>query len=255
MIRILSPHPKPRASTNSCPVDAAAVDGDDAALTSMEYALLGAPGSRYSDDAGVRAHERRNALHTLVGLRELARQAEARPAPLEASPGTPLAEVAEVVARVDEPLIRAQLVGKILAAEERGVCLRLGPQSSLRGRVDRAGELVTVLGNLIDNAMDAVLGHDRAEPWIEVALHEDSEVTELRVTDNGPGVAPHLRRWVLCDGSSTKRRTDARHRGLGLALVRDIVGRRAGTTTVTDREGGGAVFTVRIPGRPRTSRQ
>lgn len=218
-------------------------------------ALLGklADGGDWGD-ARVRRHERRNILHTLTGLLELAEQVEDRSGP----PGTPLSEAAEFTARIDEPLVQAQLVGKLMAARNRGVRLYLSPESSLRRRPDRPWELITVLGNLIDNALDAVAGHTRDDSWIEVALLEDGPVTEIRVTDNGPGVPPHMRQWVFAEGASTKRRTDARGHGLGLALVHDIAGRRAGTATVAGRCGGGAVFTVRLPpvsrGRELTAR-
>ena len=176
----------------------------------------------------VRRHERRNVLHTLTGLLELA-------------------EAADFTAGVDEELVRAHLAGRLMAADARGVRLRLAVGSSLRRRPDEAWDLITVLGNLIDNAMDAVVGAGRDEPWVEVALVEHGAELEIRVTDNGPGVPPRLRRWIFADGASTKRRPDAGPRGLGLALIQEIVERRGGSATVTERPGGGAVFTVRLP--------
>jgi sensor histidine kinase regulating citrate/malate metabolism len=212
----------------------------------MERAWLDAPGARYLADAHIRRHERRNALHTLQGLRELARHAEKQPELFAASTGVPLAEVGEIMKRVGDSLIRAQLVGKLLAASERGVELRLSPGSCLPNCLEGSGEVATVLGNLIDNAMDAVTKTGRTGPWVEVALHQERGVVELRVTDNGPGVAPHLRQWIFVRGASTKRSSPGRLRGIGLALVLTISGERGGSVAVTDREDGGAVFTVRM---------
>ncbi|MFF9347275.1 sensor histidine kinase [Streptomyces sp. NPDC014734] len=115
---------------------------------------------------------------------------------------------------------------------------------------DRSIELVSIAGNLVDNAVDALLAHRPASPdgpRIEVDLRERAGLTELRVSDNGPGVPPELRRWIFTDGASTKQHRDGRPRGLGLALVAGLVSDRGGTVMVDGREGGGAVFTVRMP--------
>ncbi|MFD1661075.1 sensor histidine kinase [Streptomyces caeni] len=181
----------------------------------------------------VRTHERRNALHTLLGLLELAGQ-----------------DWATITDRVGEPLVGAMLVGKSVMAMERGVRLSVSESSSLRRRQDRPDDLVTILGNLIDNAVDALTGHRPPAPdgpWIEVDLRERGSVTELRVSDNGPGVPPEKRQWIFVDGASTKRHADDGRRGLGLALVAGLLRERGGTVTVGEREGGGAVFTVLLP--------
>lgn len=212
-----------------------------------------APGARYSADAHVRRHERRNALHTLQGLRELARYAEKQPELFAASTGAPLAEIGEITKRVGDPLLRAQLVGKLLAAAEHGVELRLSPGSCLPDSVGGAGEVATVLGNLIDNAMDAAVKSGSPGPRVEVALRQEQGVVELRVTDNGPGVAPHLRQWIFARGATTKRSASGRPRGIGLALVLAISRERGGSVAVTDREEGGAVFTVRMKAVSRRS--
>ncbi|MFR0352430.1 sensor histidine kinase [Streptomyces sediminimaris] len=183
----------------------------------------------------IRKHERRNALHTLVGLLELAGH-----------------DWGTVTHRVGALPVRALLVGKTVVAAQRGVRLSVSEDSSLHRRQDRADHLVTILGNLIDNAVDALRDHRPAVPGgprIEVDLRERENLTELRVSDNGPGVPPEKRRWIFTDGASTKRHTDDRHRGLGLALVAGLARERGGTVTVTGREGYGAVFTVRLPSR------
>lgn len=183
----------------------------------------------------MRKHERRNALHTLVGLLELAGH-----------------DWTSVTDRVREPLVRALLVGKTVTASERGVRLTVSETSFLSASRERPGVLAGILGNLIDNAIDAVLekrtsaGSGRE---VEVDLHEDADATELRVTDTGPGVPPEKRRWIFLEGASTKRHADDRHRGLGLVLVAGAAAELGGTVSVAERPGGGAVFTVRLPVR------
>ncbi|WP_437104302.1 sensor histidine kinase [Streptomyces sp. enrichment culture] len=182
-----------------------------------------------------RRHERRNILHTLVGLLELATH-----------------DWEDIPPEIEDPLVRALLVGKVMTAEDQGVRLSVSGCSRLSRRPGSAGDLITILGNLIDNAVDALAGHPPAagdEPRVEVRLHERESVTELRVADNGPGVPPERRQWIFIEGASTKRHTGAGHRGLGLALVGRLAHEREGTVSVSERAGGGAVFTVRLPGK------
>ncbi len=194
----------------------------------------------------IQRHEYRNTLHTLIGLQEIARRTANVPsAPVCSSRSRSV--VADVVARVRDPLVQGHLVGKLLTAAERRVDLRIRVASALPRRTSRPQELVTALGNLIDNAMDAVT--EQAMPRVEVALAlTGDESGDMRVTvaDNGPGVPTEIRRSIFEAGFSTKTAYDG-HQGLGLALVADIVRRRGGTTQVSDRPGGGAVFDVCLP--------
>ncbi|MFH9959338.1 sensor histidine kinase [Streptomyces roseolus] len=208
--------------------------------------LAGLQSARHLVDAEVRRHERRNALHTLRGLQVLARFAEERADAFAASHGVPVATVEAITRRIADPLVRAQAVGRLIAAAERGVDLRLCPASRLPDGLEGAGEIGAVLGNLVDNALDAVTGAGRPEPRVEVALRYERGTVDLSVHDNGPGVAPHLRGWVFERGTSTKPASPERPRGIGLALVRAVAEARDGSVEVRARRGGGAVFTVRM---------
>ncbi|MFD0069539.1 sensor histidine kinase, partial [Streptomyces sp. NPDC127574] len=107
-----------------------------------------------------------------------------------------------------------------------------------------ARDLVTVLGNLIDNAVDAAQGTTRAR--VTVTAFTDDAVLVLRVADTGAGVDPSHAEQVFQRGWSTKPAGPA-GRGLGLALVRQTVLRHAGTLTVREAPGGGAEFEARLP--------
>ncbi|MFI9601005.1 ATP-binding protein [Streptomyces sp. NPDC052043] len=193
------------------------------------------------------AHEAANRLHTVVSLIELGRAQEAvefATAELELAQ----ALTDQVVTAVSEPVLAALLLGKTAQANERGVELVVSSDSGLDdGLLPRSlppRDLVTILGNLVDNAVDAAQGGARARVTV-TACARDGELV-LRVADTGPGVRPDHTDLVFQHGFSTKP-TGPGGRGLGLALVRQAVRRHEGTLAVTEAEGGGAVFEARLP--------
>jgi two-component system CitB family sensor kinase len=193
-----------------------------------------------ADSLRAQAHESANRLHTLVGLVELGRYDEA------VSFATEQVELAQELLgrlqeRIEEPALVALLLGKVALARERGVELEVAEETRLEAVDLPPGELVTIVGNLVDNAVDAVAATG-AGGWVEVALwsHEGDVLVEVR--DSGPGIAPEHLDKVFESGWSTK---DGGGRGLGLALVRHAVTRLGGSIEAAND--GGAVFTVRLP--------
>ncbi|MEU8587938.1 sensor histidine kinase [Streptomyces sp. NPDC048664] len=194
------------------------------------------------------AHEAANRLHTVVSLIELGRAEEAADfATAELELAQALTD--QVVAAVDEPVLAALLLGKAAQANERGVELVVATDT----RVDDgllppslpARDLVTILGNLIDNAMDAAQGSTGAR--VTVTARTDGAGLRLLVADTGAGVDPAHREAVFERGWSTKRTDGSSGRGLGLALVRQTVRRNEGELRVARGDGGGAEFEVRLP--------
>lgn len=185
-------------------------------------------------------HEHANRLHTLLGLLDLELHQEAVEFLTEVVGGR-RATAEEVTEKVRDPLVAALLVGKATVAAERGVALRLAPDTLLPDRLVDPAELVTVVGNLVDNALDAAAGSDA--PLVEVELRAEGRTVVLRVTDSGPGVPEELRERVFTEGWSTKAGpAHGAGRGLGLALVRRLAERRGGTARVAG-----------VPGRPATA--
>ncbi|MFI5688885.1 ATP-binding protein [Streptomyces sp. NPDC051636] len=193
------------------------------------------------------AHEAANRLHTVVSLIELGRAEEAvdfATAELELAQ----ALTDQVVAAVSEPVLAALLLGKTAQANERGVELVVSDDSRLDdGLLPEslsARDLVTILGNLIDNAVDAAQGSVRAR--VTVTAYTEGAELVMRVADTGPGVDPGHAELVFQRGFSTKPAGPG-GRGLGLALVRQAVTRHGGTLSVAEAAGGGAEFEVRLP--------
>ncbi len=197
-----------------------------------------------ADALRAQEHEFANRLHVIGGLLELGRHAEAvQFVNLNSSLHQELA--AALVDQIGDPIVSALLLGKASVASERGITLRVSMLTDLpEGLVDPRS-LVTILGNLIDNALDSAAqggtgGH------VDVSLGvQDSELT-LRVHDSGPGIDPSMSAEIFREGFTTKvANGKGRRRGLGLALVTQAVRRHDGRVVVDNIDG--AVFTVTLP--------
>jgi sensor histidine kinase regulating citrate/malate metabolism len=187
-------------------------------------------------------HEAANRLHTVVSLIEMGRSDEA------VAFATDELEAAQqltdhVVASVEEPVLAALLLGKTAQASERGIELTVSGDLGAGMAPVEPRDLVTVVGNLVDNAMDAVAGRETRR--VEVRLDADERVLTVVVGDSGPGVPEEDLAHVLERGWSTK----ATGSGIGLALVGQVARRSGGTVSVGRSALGGALFTVTL-GKP-----
>lgn len=147
-----------------------------------------------------------------------------------------------VVGAVGEPVVAALLLGKTAEAAERGVQLRLTGELPPDQTVAAPRELIIVLGNLVDNALDAVTGREERR----VSVHLAGTPTRLRITvgDSGPGLAPGEADHVLDRGWTTKASGAVPGRGVGLALVAQVARRHGGRITIGASELGGAELVV-----------
>ncbi|MFY1678916.1 sensor histidine kinase [Streptomyces sp. WMMC905] len=208
-----------------------------------------------SEALRAQAHEAANRLHTVVSLIELGRAEEA------ADFATAELELAQhltdrVVSSVSEPVLAALLLGKTAQANERGVDLALSTDSRLDDGVLPPGlparDLVTILGNLVDNAVDAASHHASAgvrptgRAAVTVTVRATGTRLVLRVVDTGPGVDPADADLVFEPGFTTKP-AGLGGRGLGLPLARQAVLRHGGSLTVARSPEGGAAFEARLP--------
>ncbi|MGA4839152.1 sensor histidine kinase [Streptomyces sp. G45] len=192
-------------------------------------------------------HEHANRMHTLLGLLELEMYEEAADYVGEVA-GAHRVTAEQITEKVHDPLLSALLVGKATVATERGVTLALSEETTLPDRLVDPRGLVTVLGNLVDNALDAAAGTRHAR--VEVAVRTEGpqgRTVVLRVRDTGPGVPPEQRESVFTEGWTTKEAPTHGKRGIGLALVRRLAERQGGSARVGAAPGGGAEFTVVLP--------
>ncbi|TMD18350.1 MAG: GHKL domain-containing protein [Chloroflexi bacterium] len=148
--------------------------------------------------------------------------------------------------RVGDPVLGALLLGKSAVAAERGIQFRLSPDSRLDGDAGHPRDLITVVGNLIDNALDAAATSSNGGPrWVEVSIQKADGDVVIHVHDSGPGISRSDLGRIFSEGFTTKLAGPGSRRGLGLALVQQVAARRGGEVTVINQ--GGALFTVRLP--------
>jgi len=201
-----------------------------------------------SDALRAQAHEYTNRLHTLSGLLGLGHHDEAL-AYLGELIADPLATGGTGGGRLRDPYLRGLLAGKNAAASERGVQLRLSQDSFLPARLTAPLAVVTVLGNLVDNATAAAARGTRRPAWVEVSVLAEADTLHLVVVDSGDGVPADLADRLFQPGVTTQENGDRPH-GIGLALARQVARRHCGELELTRRSGTdcGAVFVARLPG-------
>ncbi|MBF4631406.1 Spo0B domain-containing protein [Clavibacter michiganensis subsp. phaseoli] len=213
----------------------------------------------------VQRHEFANRLHVVRGLVATGRVDEADGYLAGVLEQGPVAFPTVDAGLVDEPYLQAFLGAKAMEAEERGVALRVGPGTLVRGILVRPEEVTTVLGNLVDNAVHAAVRGSRADRWVEVEALDDGADLHLAVSDSGDGLVASdagrvfQRRPDDVDGAAEALAAgggaDPAHGlGFGLPLVRDIARRDGGDVWVADPGGpppdaeSGAVLCARLAG-------
>ncbi|WP_017973710.1 ATP-binding protein [Actinopolyspora halophila] len=205
-------------------------------------------GARTTTDAlRAQAHEFSNRIHTISGLLELGEYEEARTfvAELSAAHGR---FTEELTTRVRDAAVSALLLAKSAAAGERGAEFVLDPDTDLGALPSSTArdDLILVVGNLIDNALDSLDGEGgRVRVSLRSAEEDGTTATRIEVGDSGAGIAPDLVNEVFRAGFTTKVAEQGGTGGLGLALVRQTCRNRGGWVRADND--GGAVFTALLP--------
>lgn len=193
-------------------------------------------------------HEHGNRMHTAVALLELGRSDEAIEILTETSRQSQSLVDQVTARRAGDPAVGALLLGKASQARERGIDWRVRIDPDTPHTPLSAVDSVAVLGNLIDNAMDAAA--DAADRWVEVVLQPTVDGgIQMEVADSGDGVPAAARDLIFTHGFSTKP-AGVQSRGVGLALVKSVVLGAGGTVTVSADP---TTFRVTLPATRRKS--
>jgi two-component system CitB family sensor kinase len=205
-------------------------------------------------------HEFANQLHTIAGFMSIGQHQQARNYLERIAATGPLKFPVDQAELLQDPYLQAFIGAKGVEADERGVSLRIGPETLVRGQVTEPQDVTTVLGNLIDNAVNAAVAGTAAERWVELELLDDEGGGTLHVVvaDSGDGLpdggdpeAVFAEGFTTAGGSVLQGQVRAGGQGLGLALARQLARRRGGDVTVLEpgnAGGPGAVFMATLPG-------
>jgi len=196
-----------------------------------------------TDALRAQQHEYANRMHTLYGLLELRRFDEASEYLGEISAIN--ADLAETLHdNIANPTITALLIAKVSIAHERGVDLSINAKVPLNDIAIEQNALITIVGNLLDNAIDAASGSKDAHVEISVTSLEANRKL-IRVHDSGDGLPDPNPEVIFEDGYTTKPPRSGGHRGIGLAIVQRLVKQADGEITCFNQNG--ATFIVELP--------
>ncbi|WP_061709603.1 sensor histidine kinase [Pseudenterobacter timonensis] len=196
----------------------------------------------YVDALRSHSHEFMNKLHVILGLLHMKRYDKLEEYVLQTAHNYQT-DIGAIQSKIKSPVIAGFLLGKINRAKEAGVTLTLAEECLVP---DTANEqqvtvLITVLGNLIENALDAMSGQQEGE--VTLLLHYQNGWLSAEVSDDGPGIEPARLASIFNKGYSTK----GEHRGVGLFLARQEVEKLGGELTVESEPGVFTQFFVQIP--------
>lgn len=152
---------------------------------------------------------------------------------------------------VPDPVLSAIILGKFCRAQELKIRFQVDPQSHMAdvpGWLNRE-KLVTILGNLLDNAFDAVQQKEEAAREVRLSMTDLGRDLVFEVEDAGKGIDPDTAPRIFERGFSTK---DQPGRGVGLSLVKDTLADLGGEILLGSSELGGTLFTVILPKRSRS---
>lgn len=197
---------------------------------------------RFVDALRSQTHEFKNKLHTISGLIQLKRYDEAIDYAID-SQVNQQGLMSQLSGKVNDSIIYGLLLGKASQMKEAGIDFVIDPATSLReipAHVS-SGDIVVILGNLLQNAIEAVSG--REHKYVSVLLQQNIENLVIKVYNSGPLIDENIGSNMYKRGFSTK----ADGRGLGLALVSEKVAVVGGKISHCNIADGGVEFAVSIP--------
>ncbi|WP_314154502.1 sensor histidine kinase [Rouxiella badensis] len=196
----------------------------------------------YVDTLSERSHEFMNKLHVILGLLHMKNYSQLEAFILKTANGYQT-EIGSLLQKIKSPLIAGFLLTKINRASSSGHRLMLSDASDLPnyGSEEQIAVLITVLGNLIENALEALGQQSQGE--IHVLLHYQNGWLACEVSDDGPGIPAEQLTTIFEKGVSSK----GSERGVGLFLVRQQIDSLGGNVTVESEPGVYTQFLVQLP--------
>ncbi|MEW8972277.1 MAG: sensor histidine kinase [Mesobacillus sp.] len=200
----------------------------------------------YAEGLRAQTHEYSNRLYTLLGLIQLGSYKEAIDF-ISKEVDVAQGFIQFLMKEVPDPIIAAFVLGKVSLASELKVDFTIDRESSFKDvpiEIDR-DHLVTIIGNLVNNAFEAVRENGKAEKRVMLFLTDLGKELIIEVEDNGRGIESEDNEHIFQEGFTTKNRNS--NSGIGLSLVQNAINQLGGSITFSSNPGEGTIFTVAIP--------
>mgnify|MGYP001178161373 CR=1 FL=1 len=187
-------------------------------------------------------HEYMNKLHSIGGLLQLGETEKAL--------GLILQETSHednivnfIHHHFNDYVVSGLLLGKRSRAKELGVDFEIDPESYVEDifKGFSSGDVITIIGNLLDNAFEACIESETKQ--VNCLIQGNQEYFYLLVTDSGVGMTDEETKYMFEPGKSSKAKEG---RGIGLALVKEIVELNNGVITVHSEKGEGTAIEIEI---------
>ena len=189
-------------------------------------------------------HEFTNKLHVILGLLEMNEIPEAK----EYITGTSLISgqaVSDISRRVPIPSLAALLIGKLMKANEMGIRFVLKQDTFFNSKESGLPVdcFITLVGNLVENAMDELNSGDFPEKAIELGIYSEPGHTTIICDDTGGGIPEDILFSIYDPHTTTK----GEGHGNGFRLMKEIVDRYEGTFHIDTEAGEGTSIEINLP--------
>ncbi|MGM1031171.1 MAG: ATP-binding protein [Bacillota bacterium] len=200
----------------------------------------------YAEGLRAQTHEYSNRLYTLLGLIQLGSYKDAMDF-ISKEVDVTQGFIHFLMKEVPDPIIAGFILGKVSLASELKIDFTIDSESSFKdipSEIDR-DLLVTIIGNLINNAFEAVRENEREEKRVSLFVTDLGKELIIEVEDNGKGMSPEVTELIFRNGFTTK--SHQTNSGIGLSLVQEAIDGLGGYITFSTKEGEYTIFTVAIP--------
>ncbi len=188
-------------------------------------------------------HDFINKLHVILGLIQIGNTTEASEYIMNIT-AIQQKVIHKIMKSIEDPSVAALLIGKYSRAAELNIQFTLKSSSRLsRSEISlSSGDLVTIIGNLLDNAMDSINEKAEQPKELSVGIYTKPHALLISVDDTGTGIAPENKNAIFENGFSTK----GENHGFGLHIVNNLIQKYNGTISVDSELGTGTSFTVTL---------
>lgn len=213
---------------------------DKTEMSRLSEQLVGV--KTYAETLRAQSHEFSNRLHVIMGMLQMENYEEVKQYIREIVSFS-VQENVNIATQIKDAALAGFLIGKLSLAREKNIELTIHINEIVPEPHDNqlTHEIITVIGNLIDNSIDALANQN--SKIIKVKLNYTQQKLKIDITDSGEGLSSHMQQKIFEKGYSTK----GDNRGYGLYLINESVKKLNGSINIDNDSDGYTKFIVEIP--------